>query len=491
MCSYVPTVVNKRKMKSTFRSVFLFPILMLSTAIFAQRYNPDSAGPPLPEPGSAYVEQYIPQDTWHGYCLPVDTSLTFPFTSLYMDMRWYDEPNHKWWRVTNTSGDSLLAAQMRGYMLCSRSELTPNSTVGVKGRLKTGYQPVTVTSTLSPEGEEGLNFIGNPYPSAVNWYMVGLIDVDPTLYVFSSAWNNYVFWNRFVNVHSSICRFIIPAMQGFFVHCSAPAPGTGQVVMTNACRLHDNGQIYKDNPDYDNFMTLTAYGNGYRDESFIWMSDSATMGFDGNYDALRIEGDDTAPQLYSIIDGGDIAALNTRPWNWPFPKVELGFRTGVTGVDTLVFDGLESFPDTVTIWLEDKKESHYQILTEDPQYIFTAAPGDDPARFTVWFYNPWTTVRSHQPPPFRIWSFEDRVFVDLTRSASQRVDESPGNLQPLSLCHPVPLSLTLFDLAGRMAFTGQVTDGVLNILQPGLTEGYYIARLERDGGVCVQKLFIK
>jgi hypothetical protein len=372
---------------------------------------------------------------------------------------------------------------MRGYSLWSNSLVTGNSTVGVKGRLNTGLQIATVTSTPSPEGDAGLNFIGNPYPSAVNWYMVGLIGVDPTLYVFSPAWNNYVFWNKFINVHSSICRFVIPAMQGFFVRCSVPPPGTGQVVMTNYCRLHDNGQIYKDNPDYDHFLSMTALGNGYRDEAFLWMSDSATLAFDGDYDAVKIPGDVSAPQLYSLIEGGMEAALNTRPWNWPHPKAELGFRSGVSGVDTILFDGLESFPDTLEIWLEDKKESQYQLLTEDPQYIFTAAPGDDPARFTLWFYNPWTPVRTYETRDFRIWSFEERVYVDLTQSASQQVTGSPG--------HRVTLSLILYDLAGRRAFTGTVTDGILNILEPGLVEGYYIARLERGSGSGVRKLFIR
>lgn len=452
-----------------------FLVLGLSMAVSTAMPQQQGSGLPSQDTaGSAYVEFYIPQDQWHGYCLPVDYSLTVPFTSLYINMERYDEPAHQWVAVPSSPGDTVLSVPMRGYRIWSGSQSTPQNVVGVAGHLNTGFLVAEVTNSPFAETGDGMNLVGNPYPSAVNWYMVGLVNVDPTLYVFSPAWNNYLFWNRVTNVHSEICRFIIPAMQGFFVHCSAQYPETGQVIMANSCRLHDDGQIYEGELSYDNILTINAYGNGFRDESFIWMSDTAGLGFDGGLDAVKIPGEEEAPQLFSIIEGGVHAALNVRPWKWPVPKADLGFRIGVAGTDTLVFSGTESFPDTVEIWLEDKQDQHFQLLNEDPEYIFTTSPEDDPGRFAIWFCQPMTAIGDPGRDPVSVWSFEGKVYVDLTRSQG-----------------PVARSLALYDLAGRKAFTVSLSGGILNVFSPGLTDGYYVALITSGEKVSAHKLFLK
>jgi len=142
-------------------------------------------------------------------------------------------------------------------------------------------------------------------------------------------------------------------------------------------------------------------------------------------------------------------------------------------VDTLQFSNLASFSDTLEIWLEDRKEDQFQLLTEDPQYIFTSAPQDDPARFVIWFYNPFTFTGVIPAGSFRIWSFEDRVYVDLTGSARQAG------------------VLTLFDLSGRSVYSCGVKAGKLSVFSPGLTQGVYVARLCMEGSVASEKLFIR
>lgn len=448
------------------RNAFCILLVFMSFGSRAQAPAADSLGQDTI--GSAYVECYLVPNQWHGYCLPVENSATAPFTTLSIAMEYYEEPLHVWRRVANPAGDSVLSDRMRGYRLFSDSQLNPNSTPGVTGNLNTGLLIATVTSTPAASAPDGMNFIGNPYPSAINWYMAGLVDVDPTLYVFYPAWNNYIFWNRVTNVHSDPCRFIIPAMQGFFVRCSSGPPGTGQVILNNACRLHDNGQIYKTNPDYDNFLTIDVYSSGYRDQAFLWLSDSASFGFDSQLDAVKIPGEEGAPQLFMTTEEGTLSSMNTRPWNWPFPKEELSFRSKIAGTDTMIFSGLETFSDTLTIWLEDKQEDYFQVLAEDPVYIFTSSPEDDPDRFRIWFYNPWTGVVQQQPETYRIWSFEDKIYVDLTRSENSRQ------------------IISLYDLTGRVVFTAPVTGGMLNILYPGLTTGCYAARLSGSNqtGTC-------
>ncbi len=436
---------------------------------------PDSLPPPGSEPGSAYVELYLPQDAWHGFCLPVKSSVTYPFTVLQLDMKWYDEPLHQWVQVADPTGDSLLESPMMGYMVYSNSSQTGNSTLGIKGQLNTGTITIPVTTTWSPAGDDGWNLIGNPYPSAVSWDLVELNSVDPTLYIYSPTWKNYIFWNRNNQIHSSICRSILPAMQGFFVHCSLPSPGTGQVVMTNAARLHDPGQIYQDNPDYDRLLVVSAQAGGLRDESDIWLNDAGNSGYDPAEDALKRFGDPQAPQLFCILPGRIPAALDVAPWLGDSTRVILGFYSDTPGMDTLEFSNISSFPDSTGIWLLDQKLNSFQDLKEDPRYLFSYEPGEDTSRFEIVFHNP---VSGLSGVPFRhmgIWSFEGRVYVDLRQA------DAPGGIR---------LPMDLIDLEGRYVYHAELLPGRLNTLSPGLPPGYYIVRVNLPDQMTVAKVVL-
>jgi trimeric autotransporter adhesin len=435
----------------------------------------DSLPPQGDGSGSVYVEQYLVQDQWHGYCLPVKTSLTYPFISLNLDMRWYDEPLHQWVQVVDSTGDSLLSTPMKGYHLYSSSLLSGTNVSGVTGQLNTGPISYPVTCTGLPGGETGWNLVGNPYPSAINWNLVDLDQVDPTIYIYSSLWHNYIFWNRNNGIHTSICRNVVPAMQGFFVHCYASPPGTGLVTMTNLARLHDPGQLYLDNPDYDRLLILSAVSDNYKDESIIWFTDTSGVEFRSGEDALKLDGEPSAPQLFSMIPGGIRLALNTRPFEEPGTRVNLGFSGGVAGIDTLTASNLQSFPDTLGIWLEDKKENQFQKLNDNPQYIFSSTPEDDTARFVILFSNAYMGLAGTIRSEIRIWVSGDHLFVDLTRTTDGTQAQVP---------------LELFDVTGKLIYTSSLPEKKLSILSPGLAKGYYIVRVTTGRETVVRKVFL-
>jgi len=63
----------------------------------------------------------------------------------------------------------------------------------------------------------------------------------------------------------------------------------------------------------------------------------------------------------------------------------MGFVTGVSGTFTISATSLEYMLETDII-LEDLKTGILQDLHDNPEYIFTGMPGDNPNRFLVHFF---------------------------------------------------------------------------------------------------------
>ena len=111
--------------------------------------------------GSVTAEQYLKQNQWHAYSIPVDTTKTQPFVSIHLAMKWYDEPAHVYKWVVNPAMDSLLNREMLGYFVYSDSGITNNSTIRVSGKLNTGVIAFPMTDTPGPGGPDGWNLTGN------------------------------------------------------------------------------------------------------------------------------------------------------------------------------------------------------------------------------------------------------------------------------------------------------------------------------------------
>jgi hypothetical protein len=423
--------------------------------------------------GSAMIDRYLSQDVWHGYCIPVNSTNTLPFHNLQLIVQWYDEPEHKYHTIVNPAGDSILNTKMLGYFVYSNSSLTSNSTISMTGTPNTGDISIPVTATLGPGGPDGWNLIGNPYPSGVIWPSFILNNVDPTMYIFDPQRGNYIFWNSYDATHTTNITPIIPGMQGFYVHCHAQVPGTGNVAVNNGARVHENYLFYKSVLSQGNLLVLSAYGNGYRDEAQIWYNDSSTTSFDWKYDVYKRWGNNLAPQFYSELPGSIIATMNVLPWADSNLIVPMGYKTGVAGTDTIIARNMQSFADTIPIWISDLQENRLQKLTQDSVYIFQSAPTDAPDRFRIYFKDAPTGIRGKTLPGIEIYSYNKIIVVK---------NESVSHLQD---------DIFLFDLTGREVFSGELKDMNVNRFYPNVNEGCYIVRVISANTTYTRKVYLK
>jgi hypothetical protein len=326
---------------------------------------------------------------------------------------------------------------------------------------------------MGTDGPDGWNLIGNPYPSGVEWESVALNNVDPVMYLFDPQRGNYVFWNSLDKTSTNNVSPIIPAMQGFYVHCHAPAPGTGSVTVDNGARLHDNTLFYKSALSRDSLIILSAYGNGYRDEAQIWFNDSSTPLFDEEHDVYKLWGNTLAPQLYSELPDSTLATLNVLPWAGSSRIIPMGYKTGVQGTDTIIARNLQSISDTLPVWIRDLQENRLQELTQDSVYVFQAAPSDQPDRFRIYFEDPSTGIRGETLSGIGIYSYDKVICVK---------KEFNFNLKG---------ELILFDMTGRKVFSCRLKDIELNRFYPNVNEGCYLVKVITDTNSIARNIFLR
>jgi len=333
---------------------------------------------------AATVKRFINKNTWHLSSSPVEgETIGDAFPSARKVSR-FNEPTRKWVQ--------LPAATVLGIGTGYQVDLKTSATCNFTGILNTGdvvKSGLTNSSNNNPPFN-GLNCLGNPYPSALAADAEGWVlnNVDPFAYL----WNGYNYLvlalgQNGSELASTYTGGVIPAQQGFFVHVSSK--GTGSVTIPQSARVHSSQPYYKNNKGLEAlFIDIT--GNGLTDRAAIYFNDNATAGYDSRYDALKLEGDEAAPQLFTLA-GSEQLSINALP-ETAKSDITLGLKTAEETGCTFSFTGIESFDAGTSIFLDDLKTGFSQNLRSKPDYEFTAAPGDDASRFKLRFGNAGTNI---------------------------------------------------------------------------------------------------
>jgi hypothetical protein len=364
--------------------------------------------------GTNTVERYIEKLKWHYVSTPIADGVSNIYYHIYLKS--FSEQTGTW---TYIAPVNIPMIPMKGYAAWASTELTGSKTVFYTGTLNTGSYTTTLTHHESAtHGYRGYNFIGNPYPSAIDW--------DQSLgWTKTNVDNAVYFWNPLIGQYGSYVTYppagtngatsIIPSGQGFFVHVTN-GNATGSISVNNNARLHHDKQFLKGamaDPDYAYLqLKTTSEMNTYSDETVIRFLDEATPSFDSESDALKMYGLDEAPQLYSVTPDHSNLAVNTNPELIKNTIIPLGFRVGISGIYKIETAVLINFSSDTEIKLEDKKENIFIDLNEQANYSFPANPLDDPDRFNIHFIpNPSISSFGNMPQNIFIFTDGNDVFI--------------------------------------------------------------------------------
>ena len=357
------------------------------------------------------------------------------------------------------------------------------------------------------------NFIGNPYPSAIDFhefYLANSAVVEGVAYFWSQAspplgsnsGNQQLNFNLTDYAVYSYglgdgtkgggpdkpTRYI-PSGQGFFIPSKAPG---GTATFTNDMRIANptsNTQFFKNTDTKSKTITLNnanklwvnlTSDNGVFGQILVGYVDGATNGLDGlTYDAPKAISEVPATLYWVIenstkkfaIQGKDANSINENE------IIKLGFKTTINlaTLYTLSIDQLNGdFLTGNTIYLNDNLLNTVHNLSAS-DYTFTSAVGEFNNRFEIAFTNKALSVNDVQlnTKAFKIVELQDDL-----------VQFNTNNNLTIK-------TVNVYDLLGRALyqFKGENTSETYRL--SNLNNTVYIAKVTLSDGTLVTKKAVK
>ncbi len=423
--------------------------------------------------GTAKVERYLTNtgsgSEWHLVSSPISNGLTGIFVTEYLTQ--YNEPLHKAEYIIPTY---LPLAPMKGYDVWVNNTCTKS----FSGTLNTGTQSYNVTRSWmdSVSAYDGWNIVGNPYPSGLDASLLTYSGVETAAYFWNPTGSgNFRVW---VPGGGETHSKYVPPMQGFYVHCNSatnasPIQNTGSVGFSNAARTHTLSEpFWKSTETTPDLLRITATGtlNGYSDELSVYFNPERNDTYEPGFDAYKMQGNADAPQIYTKIEDQRVT-VNALSFTGRNAAVPMGFYINTAGQYLLHASEIESFPQNVSISLEDLKLGTTQDLRTSADYSFTYTPGDNPDRFVLHFVNPTFGIDEVQNSvPVKIYSNEGIVYV-------QQLDGKT-----------LAGEIYLYDMLGRETMQMHVDKEGITSFKPEVTKGTYLVKVVTSDGVYTKKV---
>ena len=262
-----------------------------------------------------------------------------------------------------------------------------NITVDVKGPLNNGTIPGGYALT---KVTDGLNLIGNPYPSPIGWNALQssnntiLATSGYKAFVTTGGYTgSYGNWDGLVGTNG--VTNTIASSQGFFVNALIP----GTINTNNTIRntsYADLGATFFGGSSIVDLLRIEVQGNGFLNETAIYFDGTAADGYEINRDAtlLYAPAGSGAPNIYTILDSLDIT-INVMGLLNTDKTIQLGVKSQAAATYNLVLTDITSFAPSVIVYLEDTQLDTIINLRNQPSYSVSLPIGNFKTRFLLHF----------------------------------------------------------------------------------------------------------
>jgi len=320
---------------------------------------------------------------------------------------WWNPTAYNWETITNPSITNMTPG--RGYLI--RAPYTFTATPQVYPGQFTGVpNNGLVEIPIVVNGANNINFVGNPYPSAINAELfmaqnAATLGTGTTLYFWTH--NHPIVNGQYANSmdyaslnitggtatgvpptgtgsgNSLAPTKYIAAGQGFMAACA----NSGTMVFNNSMRLGgNNGNFYKtgelaENIEKNRFWLDLKNDQGAFKQALIGYIENASNAYDAGYDGEVMEVGN-AISLYSVLDD---KKLSIQGRALPFDaneQIPLGLRVTTPGSYSIDLSAKDGLFETQAIYLEDKLTGAYYDLRQG-SYNFVTEAGVFDARFVV------------------------------------------------------------------------------------------------------------
>jgi hypothetical protein len=363
----------------------------------------------------AYPETYFPDEGWHLLSSPVSNQAIQPEfvpsgNPLPLDFDFYkwDETSYTW--VNTRDGSQNWNTSFEPNFVVTRGYLVDyyinDVTKTFSGDINSGDYNFDGELSYTPQDNPGWCLLGNPYPSAFNWDDVSRTNVDGGVYVFDGNAGQYRSYNNGLGLSFN---GEVPQENGFFVHTNDL--GAASLTIPNISRIHTANGFYKSANTVDNVLLLTVEGNNRADQTYVRFEANATENWDGEWDAAKLYGVPSAPQLYTKAPDGRMLSINSTPWKNEQINIPLSLKVGADDIYTISLSEA-TINESSNIWLKDLTDGTMYDLRENPNVNFIQSPENSADRFML-IINAITGISDPDVNNIRIFSYGDKVFVNV------------------------------------------------------------------------------
>jgi len=225
----------------------------------------------------------------------------------------------------------------------------------------------------------------------------------------------------------------------------------------------------------ENSLRLTLSSDGkYSDELLIVMDDKdATSAYDnngGDFMKMFINLDTRSEIFCKTSDDFNVVINSLKPTTGTI-AVPVYMKVGNTGSYTLTASE-NTYSSKTGVLLRDTKTNTTVDLKTTPNYTFTAASNDDPARFLITFSDVLNGIKNLSNNGFGIYSFETSIYVqnNTSRNIEGRV--------------------IIYDMIGKQILQENLGNDAITRINTTLNKGFYIVSVITADGSYTQKVYI-
>ncbi len=399
-------------------------------------------------------------DGWHLLATPVeDQGITGDWipSGHQNDYDFYAwDENIGLWRNQKVPENNILRfIRGKGYLVAYQQ-------TGIKSfidKLNTGSVS-TILSNSSLGDYAGWNLLGNPYPSAIDWYLVNKeLFEDDFAYIYNSAKDGGAGYEA---IDGGIENAYIPSNQGFFVLAN-PEAHNEEFFFSNDHRVH-GGEFMKSTSDADFLKLRIAHGQ-YYDETLIRRKNSSSQNRDRS-DAIKLFSYNTdIPQIYTVTDDLFNLAINSIPTITESLIIPVAIKVYTNSLMTITLTGISGAFHDQGILIHDSTANIYHNLAQISDYHFMANINDD-KRFYL--------------------KFNPLGVSELSKINQIQAFISNNMLQILNLDSTIE-SVEILNLQGQTMFSSKIENESLNI--PFMfSSGVYLLRLRTNESIFTKKI---
>jgi hypothetical protein len=276
----------------------------------------------------------------------------------------------KGWTAETNVSNALSSG--KGYAAYLYSSTTFPLTLNFVGTVTRGSMSLPVTYRNNGDIDQGWNFVGNPYPSTIDWDAAGWTRTNiqgNTYYVWDNALQQYATYPAGGPGVNGGTRYI-SSSQGFMVRANAAGPVLN---LTEATKVSNNQSFWRVASQAAPFLKLKLTSNKttISDESLIRFISGATSKRDSTYDAYKIASTNTnAPYLATISSDTTNLCINTYDSLTNDLKIPVAVKGGITGSYTISLAGYHGLSLGSCMTLEDVQTGTFTSI-KDSSYTFT------------------------------------------------------------------------------------------------------------------------